>query len=96
MEISRRRYDARVRGRPHTTWQDTIKTWTGLSLLEACESSGELLRNEEDHPQCSHISYYRGEEGRANFISVCGQHVLCMLNRTYVLYAAKLESDATG
>jgi len=26
---------ARVRGRPHTTWQDNIKTWTGLSLVEA-------------------------------------------------------------
>jgi len=32
----------RVRERPHTTWQDNIKTWTGLSLVEE-------VRATEDH-----------------------------------------------
>jgi len=34
----------RVRGRPHTTWQDNIKTLTGLSLVE-------VVRATEDHSQ---------------------------------------------
>jgi len=32
----------RVRGRPWTTWQDSIKTWTGLLLVEAVRASEDL------------------------------------------------------
>jgi len=36
---SRRKNHARVRGRPRTTWQDNIRTWTGLSLVKAVRAT---------------------------------------------------------
>ena len=33
--------DARKRGRPHTTWMDDIKTWTGLPVEELIRKTEE-------------------------------------------------------